>query len=435
MTLKAKAKINNITEEMEKVAESENVLPASIRQGLMDGTIVIPHNPNHKKLTRLCGVGKGLRTKVNANVGTSPNIINPQEELNKVKCAVASGADAVMDLSIGGDITTIRRQILKDLEVPLGTVPIYQAAIGAATTKGSIMEMTAESILKVIEEQAKDGVDFMTIHAGVTQQIIERLKSQERIMEVVSRGGSFLIEWMLFHQQENPLYQHFDAILDIAYEYDVVLSLGDGLRPGCLKDATDRPQIQELIILGELTKRAFEKDVQVMIEGPGHVPLNQIKANVLLEKRLCYEAPFYVLGPLVTDVAPGYDHIAGAIGGAIAGAAGADFLCYVTSSEHLRLPTVEDVREGVIVSRIAAHAADIAKGIPAALDWDTRMAKARKALDWQAQIELAIDPKKAGEYLKEVPPLFSEGCTMCGKYCAMKEKGFKGASKDKQFLS
>ncbi|MFH1562785.1 MAG: phosphomethylpyrimidine synthase ThiC [Nitrospirota bacterium] len=421
MTLKSKAKANDITEEMRKIAEIENVEPAYIRQGLANGTIVIPHNPNHTNLITLCGIGKGLRTKVNANVGTSPSIINPQEELHKVKCAVEAGADAVMDLSIGGDITAIRRQILKELEVPLGTVPIYQAAIEAANTKGSIMEMTAESILKVIEEQAKDGVDFMTIHAGVTQTIIERLKNQERIIGVVSRGGSFLIEWMLVHNQENPLYLHFDAILDIAYEYDVVLSLGDGLRPGCLKDATDRPQIQELIILGELTKRAFEKNVQVMIEGPGHVPLNQITANVLLEKNLCYEAPFYVLGPLVTDVAPGYDHITGAIGGAIAGAAGADFLCYVTPSEHLRLPTVEDVREGVITSRIAAHAADIAKGIPGALDWDIKMAKARKALDWQAQIELAIDPQKAKEYLKQTPPLFSEGCTMCGKYCAMKQ--------------
>lgn len=421
MTLKAKVKASETTEEIKQIAEIENVAVGYIREGLSEGTIVIPHNPNHKKISKMCGIGKGLRTKINANVGTSPDISDPTSELKKVKAAVDAGADTIMDLSIGGDIRKIRQEILKSLEVPLGTVPIYQAAIDAINKKGSIMEMTAESILKVIEEQAEDGVDFMTIHAGVTKETIERLKNQGRIMGVVSRGGAFLTEWMIFHQQENPLYQYFDTILDIAYEYDVVLSLGDGLRPGCLKDTTDRAQIQELIILGELTKRAYQKDVQVMIEGPGHVPINQIAANVLLEKKLCYDAPFYVLGPLVTDIAPGYDHITGAIGGAIAGAYGADFLCYVTSSEHLRLPTIEDVREGVITSRIAAHAADIAKGIPSALEWDIKMAKARKSLDWDAQIELAIDTQKAKEYQRQTPPLFSEGCTMCGKYCAIKQ--------------
>lgn len=419
--LKTKAKLSEITEEMYQVAKSENVPVEYIQQGLSQGTIVIPHNPNHKKMSKLCGIGKGLRTKVNANVGTSPGVNDPAEELKKVRCAIDAGADTIMDLSTGGDIRKIRRQILEDLEVPLGTVPIYQAAIEAVNKKGSIMEMTAESILKVIEEQAEDGVDFMTIHAGVTKEIIERLRNQDRIIDVVSRGGAFLIEWMIFHQEENPLYQYFDVILDIAQEYDIVLSLGDGLRPGCLKDATDRPQIQELIILGELTKRAFEKDVQVMIEGPGHLPINQIQSNVLLEKRLCYEAPFYVLGPLVTDIAPGYDHITAAIGGAIAAAYGADFLCYVTPSEHLRLPTIEDVKEGVIASKIAAHAADIAKGIPNSLDWDIKMAKARKALDWDTQKELAIDPQKVKDYQAPSPPLFSEGCTMCDKYCAMKQ--------------
>ncbi|MEW6097405.1 MAG: phosphomethylpyrimidine synthase ThiC [bacterium] len=421
MTLKAKAKAFEITWEMRQIARSENVEVEYIRQGLSEGTIVIPHNPNRKKISRLCGIGKGLRTKVNANVGTSPSINNPTEEIKKVKSAVSAGADTVMDLSIGGDIRKIRREILKDLEVPLGTVPIYQAAVDAVNKKGSIMEMTPKSILSVIKEQAEDGVDFMTIHAGVTKESIERLKRQGRIMDVVSRGGAFLIEWMIFHLEENPLYQYFDAILDIAAEYDIVLSLGDGLRPGCLKDATDRSQIQELIILGELTKRAFEKDVQVIIEGPGHLPINQIAANVLLEKKLCYEAPFYVLGPLVTDIAPGYDHITGAIGGAIAGTYGADFLCYVTPSEHLRLPTIEDVKNGVITSRIAAHAADVAKGIPKALDWDNKMAIARKTLDWNAQIQLAIDTKKAKEYQGQTSPLFSEGCTMCGKYCAIKQ--------------
>lgn len=421
MTLKAKAKANKITDVLQKIAEDEKVEVEYIRQEIAKGTIVVPHNSNHKKISRFCGVGKGLRTKVNANIGTSPSISHLTSELKKAKIAISAGADTIMDLSIGGDIKEIRQKILKDLEVPLGTVPIYQAAIDAINKKGSIMEMTPDSILKIIKEQAEDGVDFMTIHAGVTKESIQRLKNQGRIMDVVSRGGSFLIEWMVFHNEENPLYRCFDDILNIAYEYDIVLSLGDGLRPGCLKDATDHAQIQELIILGELTKRAFEKDVQVMIEGPGHVPINQIPANVLLEKKLCYEAPFYVLGPLVTDIAPGYDHITGAIGGAIAGASGADFLCYVTSSEHLRLPTVEDVREGVIVSRIAAHAADVAKGIPTALDWDNNMAKARKSLNWDAQIELSIDPQKAKEYQKQSPPLFSEGCTMCGKYCAMKQ--------------
>lgn len=421
MTLKAKAKTDEITEEMRLIASIENVTLEYIRQGLSEGTIVIPHNPNHKKISKLCGIGKGLRTKVNANVGTSPSIINLSQEIEKVKAAIDAGADTIMDLSIGGDIRKIRREILKELTLPFGTVPIYQAAIDAINKKGSIMDMSPASILKVIEEQAKDGVDFMTIHAGVTQEAIERLKKQGRIMDVVSRGGAFLIEWMIFHQQENPLYEYFDDILDIAYEYDIVLSLGDGLRPGCLKDATDRAQVQELITLGELTKRAFEKDVQVMIEGPGHLPINQIPANVLLEKKLCYEAPFYVLGPLVTDIAPGYDHITGAIGGAIAAAYGADFLCYVTSSEHIRLPTIEDVKEGVITSRIAAHAADVAKGIPKALDWDTKMANARKKLDWDTQIKLAIDTQKAKEYQKPTPPLLSEGCTMCGKYCAIKQ--------------
>lgn len=421
MTLKAKANANEITEEMRLIAKIENLPLEYIRQGLSEGIIVIPHNPNHKKISKLCGIGKGLRTKVNANVGTSPSISNLSQELKKVKTAIDAGADTIMDLSTGGDIRKLRRQILKNIDVPFGTVPIYQAGIDAINKKGSIMEMTPTSILKVIEEQAKDGVDFMTIHAGVTKETIERLKKQGRIIDIVSRGGAFLLEWMIFHHEENPLYQHFDAILDIAQEYDVVLSLGDGLRPGCLKDATDRPQIQELIILGELTKRAFEKDVQVMIEGPGHLPINQIPANVLLEKKLCYEAPFYVLGPLVTDIAPGYDHITGAIGGAMAGAYGADFLCYVTPSEHLRLPTVEDVKEGVIAARIAAHAADVAKGIPNVLDWDIEMAKARNSLDWNTQIKLAIDSQKAKEYQKHTPLLFSEGCTMCGKYCAIKQ--------------
>lgn len=415
MTQITQAKMLKVTDEVKAVAITEKVSIEYLQKMISCGQIVILHNRNHN-LKNFCGIGTGLRTKVNANIGTSPDIVNIEEEIKKAQISIDSGADTVMDLSIGGDISQIRKEIIKKLDVPIGTVPIYQAAIEAVKAKGSIMAMTPESILKVIEEQAIDGVDFMTIHAGVTQETIQRLIGSNRLMDIVSRGGSFLTEWMIYHKKENPLYEAFTEILKIAKEYDVVLSLGDGLRPGCIKDSTDSAQIQELIILAELTTIAWQHDVQIIIEGPGHLPLNQIEANVLLQKSLCRNAPFYVLGPLVCDITPGYDHITGAIGGAIAAMAGADFLCYVTPAEHLMLPTLENVKQGVIASRIAAHAADIAKGVPNAMDWDIKMANARKALDWQSQIELSIDPELTSScHLSK-----SQTCTMCGEYCAIK---------------
>ncbi|MBW1645047.1 MAG: phosphomethylpyrimidine synthase ThiC, partial [Deltaproteobacteria bacterium] len=321
----------------------------------------------------------------------------------------------------GGDIDQVRREILARCPVPLGTVPIYQAVTDGVKSRGFVGKLTVDDLFAAVEKQAEDGVDFMTIHCGVTQRTLETLRRSGRITDVVSRGGAFLVEWMIYTGRENPFYEHYDRLLELAREYDVTLSLGDGLRPGCLADATDRPQVQELIFLGELTERAWEAGVQVMIEGPGHVPLNQITANVLLEKQLCKGAPFYVLGPLVTDVAPGYDHLVGAIGGAVAAAAGADFLCYVTPAEHLKLPSVADVKEGVIASRIAAHAADIARGLPGAMEWDNRMARKRKQLDWEGQLELAIDPEKARRFRASMPPADQEVCSMCGEFCAIKK--------------
>lgn len=422
MNQKAWAQKGEISPQMHKVAEQERVSPEVIRDGIGEGTVVISQN-NRRTHIKPLGIGKGLRTKINANLGTSRDLCNLSLELQKLAVAVEVGADAVMDLSTGGDIDGIRKVILEKSSVAIGTVPIYQAAIEAGKDKGHLSRMTAEDLLRVIERHAADGVDFVTVHCGVTLESVGRLKTQGRLMDVVSRGGAFLVEWMIYNQKENPLFEYYDDLLKIALKYDLTLSLGDGLRPGALADATDRAQIQELITLGELTQRAWEAGVQVIIEGPGHVPLDQIQANVLLEKRLCQGAPFYVLGPLVTDVAPGYDHITGAIGGAIAAMAGADFLCYVTPSEHLRLPTLEDVREGVIASKIAAHAADIAKGVKGALDWDIAMSKARKALDWEQQIALSIDPKRAREFRQSAQPQVSEVCTMCGEYCAIKTVG------------
>ncbi len=364
------------------VAEQEGMEPDSIIRGLAAGEIVIPANVAHTKLIP-CGIGKGLRTKINANIGTSSDFCDLNTELRKLQTAIDFGADTVMDLSTGGDISAIRRTIMSTSTVPIGTVPIYQAGIEAIENRGAIVNMTVDDIFTVIEEHAKDGVDFMTVHCGVTQESLARLKKQGRATDIVSRGGAFLIGWMLHNDKENPLYQYYDRLLDLALEYDFALSLGDGLRPGCLADATDRAQIQELIILGELVERAREADVQSMVEGPGHLPLNQIATNVQLEKSLCRGAPFYVLGPLVTDIGAGYDHITAAIGGAIAAAAGADFLCYVTPTEHLSLPGIQDVKEGVIASRIAAHAADIAKGAKDAREWDEQMSRARKSLDWR----------------------------------------------------
>ncbi len=417
MTQLIKAAEGKITKQMKIAAEQENVAAEYIRKHIADGSIVIPYNKKHLSLKSLCAIGKGLRTKVNANIGTSSEHSNLSEELKKLKTAVEAKTDTIMDLSTGGDIDKIRKAIIKNSPVPVGTVPIYQVAIEAADIKG-IVNMTEDHLFEVIEKQAEDGVDFMTVHCGVTIESIKRLKEQGRILDVVSRGGAFLVTWILSNKKENPLYENFGRLLKIARKYDVTLSLGDGLRPGCLADATDRGQIQELLILGELVKTARKEGVQVMIEGPGHMSIDQIEANVILEKKLCGNAPFYVLGPLVTDIASGYDHIAGAIGGAIAGYCGADYLCYLTSSEHLRLPTVEDVREGVIITRIAAHAADIAAGKKHAMDKDIEMAKARKKLDWEKQINLSIDPEKARRFRKE-SKISDDKCTMCGKYCAI----------------
>ncbi len=420
MTQLTKARSGITTPEMEIVAEKEKVNVLELRDKIAQGRVVIPANIKHKGLVP-CGVGEGLFIKVNANIGTSSDKISLQDELTKLEVAVEAGADTVMDLSTGGDIDLCRRRILESSKVPIGTVPIYQAVVEIAEKRGGLIRLTVDDVFEVIEKHAADGVDFITVHCGLTRTALDLLKRQGRVTDIVSRGGSFLATWMLHHDRENPLYEHFDRLLAIVKKYDVTLSLGDGLRPGCLADATDRAQIHELMTLGELTKRAWEKDVQVMIEGPGHVPLNQIKANVILQKQLCHHAPFYVLGPLVTDIAAGHDHVACAIGGAVAGEAGADFLCYVTPTEHLCLPGVEDVREGVVVTKIAAHAADIARGHKLAIDRDRKMAEARKNLDWETQIGLAIDPKKAKRLREENPPLEEDACTMCGKYCAIKQ--------------
>ncbi|MGB9699246.1 MAG: phosphomethylpyrimidine synthase ThiC [Thermodesulfobacteriota bacterium] len=421
MTQLEYARQGKLTEAMKQVALTEGVTPEFIREGLAEGTIVITQNVQHQKIAPLA-IGKGLRTKVNANVGTSKDHTDIEEELAKVRAAIAAGADTIMDLSTGPAIDETRRAVLEVSTVPVGTVPIYQAAIEMPEKKKRPMvEMTADDLFSVIERHAEDGVDFITVHCGVTLNSVERIKKEGRLLGVVSRGGSILVEWMSYNKKENPLFEQYDRLLEIAHAYDLTLSLGDGLRPGCLADATDRGQIQELLLLGELTERAWAKGVQVMIEGPGHVPLHQIQANVLLEKRLCHGAPFYVLGPLVTDIAPGYDHITGAIGGALAAWAGADFLCYVTPSEHLRLPTIEDVRAGVIAAKIAGHAADIARGLPGAMDQDISMARARKALNWPEQIRLAIDPERAQELRSSRLPKESDVCTMCGELCAIKK--------------
>jgi phosphomethylpyrimidine synthase len=406
-----------ISPQMEQVAQREGIAAEAIRQGVAQGKIVIPANKNHQNLVP-CGIGQGLRTKVNANFGTSSDFGDINTELEKLSVAIDAGADTVMDLSTGGDIAAIRQAIIAKSTLPVGTVPIYQAGIEALARHGAIVKMTQDELFKTIEEHARDGVDFITVHCGVTRQAIERLRQQKRVADVVSRGGAFLMGWILHNERENPLYEQYDRLLAIAKQFDVTLSLGDGMRPGSLADATDRAQIEELIILGELVQQAHGAGVQVMVEGPGHLPINQIEANVQLQKSLCNGAPFYVLGPLVTDVAAGYDHITGAIGGAVAAAAGTDFLCYVTPAEHLSIPDPEDVRQGVIASRIAAHAGDIAKGVRGAAEWDRQMSLARKRLDWGEQAKLSLDPK----LFRSVHAKHATGgsaCSMCGEFCAM----------------
>jgi len=417
MTQLELAKKGVISPQMAAVAKAEGLEAEFIRDGVAKGTIVLPANINHKNLVT-CGIGQGLSTKVNANIGTSSDFGSIDSELKKLQVAIDVKADTVMDLSTGGDISATRRVILAASSVAIGTVPIYQAGIEAIARYEAIVKMSADDVFGVIEEQCRDGIDFITVHCGVTQAAFARLKQQGRVTDVVSRGGAFLIGWMLYNERENPLYEQYDRLLEIAREYDVTLSLGDGMRPGSLSDATDRAQVEELITLGELVERAQEAGVQVMVEGPGHVPLNQIETNVKLQKALCKGAPFYVLGPLVTDIGAGYDHITGAIGGAIAAAAGADFLCYVTPSEHLALPDVEDVRQGVIASRIAAHAADIVKGVKGAEEWDRKMSLARKKLDWEEQARLSLDPERARRVHRQHASTGS-ACSMCGNYCAM----------------
>jgi phosphomethylpyrimidine synthase len=418
MTQLEMAKVGTISPAMELVARQEGLAADFIREGIAQGTIVVPANPNHRNLVP-CGIGQGLRTKINANLGTSSDFGTIETELEKLKVVIDYKADAVMDLSTGGDITALRRAIIAASSIPVGTVPIYQAGIEAITKHGSMIGMTPDELFNVIEEHARDGVDFITVHCGLTRSAIARLKQQGRVADVVSRGGAFLIGWILHNEQENPLYKYYDRLLEIAREYDVTLSLGDGMRPGCLADATDRAQVEELVNLGELAQRAFQAGVQVMIEGPGHLPLNQIEANVRLQKSICKGAPFYVLGPLVTDIGAGYDHITGAIGGAIAAAAGADFLCYVTPSEHLSLPGAEDVKQGIIASRIAAHAADIVKGVKGAAETDRKMSQARKRLDWETQATLSFDPDRSRQVRHKISPS-GAACSMCGEFCAMK---------------
>ena len=417
MTQLELAKEGTISLQMKSVAQDEGLEAEFIRQGVAEGTIVIPSNTKHTNLVP-CGIGQGLRTKVNANIGTSSDYGNADTELEKLRVAIDCGADTVMDLSTGGDILAIRRAIIASSSLPVGTVPIYQAGIGAIDSYGAIVKMTVDDLFAGIEEHARDGVDFITVHCGVTQSAIARLKQQGRVADVVSRGGAFLIGWMLYNERENPLYEYYDRLLELAREFDVTLSLGDGMRPGSLADATDRPQVEELLVIGELVQRARQAGVQAMVEGPGHLPLNQIETNVQLEKAICKGAPFYVLGPLVTDIAAGYDHITGAIGGAIAAAAGTDFLCYVTPAEHLSLPDPEDVRQGVIASRIAAHAGDIAKGVKGTEQWDRKMSVARKKLDWEEQARLSLDPERSRQVHSKHSSA-GTACSMCGEFCAM----------------
>ncbi len=405
-----------VTPEMEAVARNEKVDAEYLRQSVAEGKAVIPANKNHRSL-RPCGIGRGLRTKINVNLGVSKDCCDIGRELEKARLAIELQTDAIMDLSCYGKTEEFRRRLVEMSPAAVGTVPVYDA-VGFCNK--DLKDMSAGDFLTVVEKHARDGVDFMTIHAGINLEAAARFRKNPRLTNIVSRGGSLIFAWMELNGRENPFYEYFDDLLEICRQYDVTISLGDACRPGCLKDSTDASQIQELIVLGELTKRAWEKDVQVIIEGPGHMPLNEIAPNMLLEKKLCHGAPFYVLGPLVTDVAPGYDHITSAIGGAIAAASGADFLCYVTPAEHLRLPTLEDMKEGIMASRIAAHAADIAKGIPGARQWDDDMSEARRNLDWERMFSLALDPEKARRYRRESRPENEDSCTMCGKMCAVR---------------
>jgi phosphomethylpyrimidine synthase len=403
---------------MEQVAETEDIDIQKLARRIANGHVVIPKNKGGK--SNPLGIGKGLKTKINANVGSSSELEDISWEVEKARIAVKFGSDTLMDLSTGPQYKEVRRAIMSDNTVPIGTVPIYEAALEAIKSKGAIINMDEDDMFRAIINQAKEGVDFITVHCGVTMDTVEKVKNSERIMGIVSRGGAFTAAWILQNQEENPLYKNYDYLLEIAREYDLTLSLGDGLRPGCTHDATDVPQISELIILGNLVERARESGVQVMVEGPGHVPLNQIESNIQIQKKVCRGAPCYVLGPLVTDLAPGYDHITSAIGGAIAAAAGADYLCYVTPAEHLSIPDEDDVKEGVIASKIAAQAADVAKGIGSAVDTEIEMAHARRDFKWDLQFDLALDGEKPRACRRRRPSPKDDMCTMCGEFCAIK---------------
>lgn len=405
-----------ITPEMNIVAEKESIDVENLRELIAEGKVVIPANKNHKSLDPE-GIGEGLRTKINVNLGISKDCCSIEKELEKVKVALEMKAEAIMDLSNYGKTENMRKRVVEMSTAMLGTVPMYDA-IGFCDKE--LQDITVDEFFDVVEKHGQDGVDFITIHAGLNRETARAVKNNPRLTQIVSRGGSLLFAWMELNDRENPFYEYYDRLLDICEKYDITISLGDACRPGSLKDATDPAQIKELITLGELTKKAWERNVQVMIEGPGHMALNEIKANMLLEKKLCHGAPFYVLGPLVTDVAPGYDHITAAIGGTVAASSGADFLCYVTPAEHLRLPSLEDMKEGIIAFKIAAHAADIAKGIKGAVEWDNAMSKARADLDWETMFDLAIDSDKARKYRAESSPEDPETCTMCGKMCSMR---------------
>lgn len=410
------AKLGIITPEMETVAKKEYISPEELRALVAKGEVAIPCNVRHTSISPE-GIGTRMRTKINVNLGISGDVKDYDIEMQKVDMAIRFGAEAIMDLSNYGKTNQFRTKLIERSPAMIGTVPMYDA-IGYL--EKDLLEITAEDFLKVVRAHAEEGVDFMTIHAGINRRAVEAFMRDKRKMNIVSRGGSLLFAWMMMTGNENPFYEHYDEVLDILHEYDVTISLGDALRPGCIDDATDAGQISELIELGALTERAWEKNVQVMVEGPGHMAMNEIAANMKLQKRICHNAPFYVLGPLVTDIAPGYDHITSAIGGAIAAANGADFLCYVTPAEHLRLPDVNDVKEGIMASRIAAHAADIAKGIPHATDADNAMAAARHALDWEEMFKICIDPEKARSYYESTPIAERHTCSMCGKMCAVR---------------
>ena len=419
MRLMEAAREGRATDALAAVARDEGIAADDLIPRAAAGTLVVLKST--RGTGRPVGLGAGLRTKVNANIGTSADASDLEGELRKLEVAVLAGADAVMDLSTGGDLDTIRRAIIERSPVPVGTVPIYQAAVRARRSGEGMVNMSADDMLGAVRDHAEDGVDFVTVHCGVTREVSEHCRASRRIADVVSRGGAFLMEWMAYNRRENPFYERYDDLLDIAAEHDLTLSLGDGLRPGALADANDGAQIAELTVISELVRRARERGVQAIVEGPGHVPLHLVESCVSLEKSLCDGAPFYVLGPLVTDVAPGYDHVGAAIGGAVAAAAGADFLCYVTPAEHLRLPELEDVREGVYTLRVAAHAADVAKGVPGASEWDERLSMARKALDWDTVLSLSLDPEKAKALRDSSPPSDGELCTMCGEFCAVRK--------------